>query len=45
VKNTLKFIQNPQFFGSASFHARRGRPARIIARMNALVEGDIIQAL
>jgi polyphosphate kinase len=26
-------------------NARRGRPARIIAKMNALVDGDIIQAL
>jgi polyphosphate kinase len=33
------------FIERETANARRGRPARIIAKMNALVDGDIIQAL
>jgi polyphosphate kinase len=33
------------FIGRETENARRGKPARIIAKMNALVDGDIIQAL
>jgi polyphosphate kinase len=34
-----------EFIERETENARRGRPARIIAKMNALVDGDIIQAL
>ena len=34
-----------EFIERESGHARRGRPARIIVKMNALVDGEIIQAL
>ncbi len=34
-----------EFIERESGNARLGRPARIIAKMNALVDGDIIQAL
>jgi polyphosphate kinase len=33
------------FIEREAAHATRGRPARIIAKMNALVDGDLIQAL